>query len=294
MVKKKLKNSLIIILLFALIFSNIPIASASIITINIEGSNVSESIFVSIYQNFTSLPEMEFEVDGYSYPHLKNALSDAIKAKLDEAAIDNLNFSFKQNMNWINITGSFEVSNIMEKEEENLKINCVWKSFKIIDELQIENSSFNCVGISKLMPFLEAHKDSESARFFSPFYTPVSYENAIYALENICLLDFELLEIPVQEWEKSFLVGSQRTRWYLGPLQSGYLRIEKSIINQTINHVVESYMNAQILVSGHANAENDIIIFDIGEGRSEIIMIAIISSLAIIGIVGYLIERRFR
>ncbi len=275
---------------FTILFQ-IPATSASKITINIEEDFVTTKIHSSIFQNITSLQNIEITIDDSNNPELKNVLEGAIS---NDVNVDEASFTLKQSENWINLSGSFKISNVIEKEKNLLKINCSWRSFKISDELIFKNQSFNKVGINKLAPAIQIYNNSENVEFYSPFYTPITFPTAYNKLSNVSLLNFEELDKPLPEWDNNFNTSAMTTQWRMNQSQYLYLRVEVIEHNITKKYLVQNFIEAEITAPNYANTRGDMIIIDVSKGEDEFLMIGIVSALALIGFVGYFLERKIR
>ncbi|MCW3975134.1 MAG: hypothetical protein NWE86_02685 [Candidatus Bathyarchaeota archaeon] len=269
--------------------------AASEIGINYEEKDYAiVSINLNIYQNITSLPKIQIEIDDENFPGLKNAFEDAIRKKASNAVTDDIDLSLIQNENWINVSGTLKVFNITDKERDLLKINFAWKSFKVEDELAAGNVSFNKIGLYQLNNLIEKYSESETVEFYSPFYTPISYEKAAKLLGNATILDFEQLEEPLERWGKSFNQNSLKSEWNMEPRQKLYLRIEVVEQNITKIYLIQDSIDAKVSVPYIAYANTDLVILEASSGEREFYMLASIIVLAIAGISGLIISRKFR
>ncbi len=281
-----------------IIFSLILIFQLNYVLASDIGINYKEKDYVivsinsNIYQNITSLPKTQIEIDDNNFPGLKIAFEDTIRKKASNAVTENIDLSLIQNENWINVSGTLKVFNITDKERDLLKINFAWKSFKVEDELAAGNVSFNKIGLYQLNNLIEKYSEAENVEFYSPFYTPISYEKAAQLFGNATVLDFEQLEEPLERWGRSFNQSSLKTEWIMEPRQRIYLRIEVVEQNMTKIYLIQDSIDAKVTVPYNAYANDDLVILEVSSGEREFYMLASIIVLAIVGISGLIISRK--
>lgn len=257
-----------------------------------EGDYTIVSINSNIYQNITSLSEIQIEIDDTNFPRLKTAFEDAIRTKTSNAVADDIDLSLNQNENWMNVSGTLKVLNITEKERDLLKINFSWKSFRVEDELAVGNASLNKIGLYQLSNIIEKYSEAENVEFYSPFYTPISYEKATQLLDNATVLDFELLEDPLEKWGRDFNQSILKTEWKLEPSQRLYLRVEVVEQNITKIYLIQDSIDVKVTVPYNAYAKDDLVILEASSGEREFYMLASIVILAIVGVSGSIIRRK--
>ncbi|KON28143.1 hypothetical protein AC481_02570 [miscellaneous Crenarchaeota group archaeon SMTZ-80] len=250
------------------------------------------SINSNVYQNFTSLSETQISIDNNNFPELKTHFENAIKKKTNSAIIEDVQLTLKQSENWINVSGSFKVMNISNKERDLLRINFTWKSFKIEDALAIKDLSFNKIGLYQFNNLIEKYSEVMNVEFYSPFYTPISFEKANQLLTNATMLDFEPLEDPLERWERSFNRSSLKTEFILEPRQRLYLRVEVVEENITKKYLILDSIGAKITVPYNAYVNDDLVTLEVSSGEREFYMLASIVVLAIAGISGLIISRK--
>ena len=276
-------------------------ASASTITVNIQGQQVHTLIDLSLVQNITALPNVTTTIGSATQSNVSAAFDQALSRANPNAASSGLTVGISSTKGLLNLTCNMDVVGVSQRNGDIVSANMTWLTFKVTSDLRAENLSYNTIGSRYFRPVVAYYANASrfigrpnatitGVTFFvsGTSFNPTQAQN--YA-GNFTMLDFSDLNAALDQWNRTYTLSNNTTTWRYSPIQlfSFDMRIEHK--NVTADYVANYSYSAMISVSGLSRAQGNILLIAVGSGKIEWAMAAIVV-LAILAAI--IVQVRFR
>ncbi len=261
-------------------------ASASNVTVNIQGQQVHTSISLSLVQNITALPNITTTVDSTSQSNLSTAFDQALSHANPNAASSGLSVGITSTKASLNLTCTLDVTGVSQRNGDIVSVNMTWLPFNVTSDLRAENFSYNTIGSRYFRPAV-AYYANASRLVGSPnatingvtFFVNGTSFNPTQAQDyvgNFTMLDFGYLSPTLNQWNRTYTLTNNTTTWRYSPPQlfNFDMRIQRK--NVTADYVASYGYSAMISVSGLSRAQGNTILVSVGTGGMEWIMAALV------------------
>jgi len=261
-------------------------ASASNVTVNIQGQQVHTSISLSLIQNITALPSITATVESATQSNLSAAFDQGLSRANPNAASSGLSVGISSTKASLNVTCTMDVSGVSQRNGNIVSVNMTWLAFNVTSDLRAGNLSYNTIGTRYFAPVLAYYANASrlvgrpnatlnGVTFFvnGTSYNPTQAQN--YA-DNFTMLQFGSLEPTLDQWNRTYTLTNNTTTWRYSPPQlfNFDMRIDRK--NVTTDYTANYGYSAMISVSGLSRAQGRIILVDVGTGEMEWVMAAIV------------------
>lgn len=266
---------------------------ASKLAIDLQNHTAHVTISSSLNQNFTKFEDRTITVTGRDLDVAKEALERAVKARLDGAIVSDLTIGISVTETNLNVTAAFNLSNVSSISGRIAKVDCVWKSFDVPDDLASQGVSYNMVGKAYVQPKILLYVNSTWARFYLNETIPVFAPTAANIAGNATLLDFSILSKPLDSWNMSMNLEKQETVWFFPALKLLDLRATVEEPNATRNYYSMIEVSSEIVGPTFATVTGDIITLT-ETGFEEPLMLDSVVAIVAITVCIYMYQRRVR
>lgn len=261
-------------------------ASASSISVNIQGQQVHASISLSLVQNITTLPPITTRVDSTTQSNLSAAFDQGLSHANPDAASSGLSVGITSTKASLNLTCAMDVSGVSQRNGDIVSVNMTWLAFNVTSDLRVENMSYNTIGNRYFRPVVAYYANASrfvgrpnatisGVTFFvnGTSFNPTQAQN--YA-GNFTMLEFGSLRPTLDQWNRTYTLTNDTTTWRYSPPQlfSFDMRIQRG--NMTAHYLASYGYNAMISVSGVSRAQGQTILIEVGTGEIEWVMAAIV------------------
>ena len=261
-------------------------ASASNITVSIQGQQVHTSISLSLVQNITALPNITTTVDSASQSNLSAAFDQGLNRVNPNAVSSGLSVGITSTKGSLNLTCTMDVSGVSQRNGDIVSVNMTWLAFNVTSDLRAENLSYNTIGSSYFRPVVAYY--ANASRFVGrpnstiggvTFFVNGTSLNPTQAQNyagNLTMIDFSGLSPMLDQWNRTYTLTNNTTIWRYSPPQlfSFDMRIQRK--NVTADYVANYGYSAMISVSGLSRAQGHTILIDVGTGKIQWVMAAIV------------------
>jgi hypothetical protein len=278
--------------------------SAADITITLEKEHVQAKMSLSVHQNMTKFPNEATTLDASHDPNMASAFDKALKETNSSASFSALSMGVASSATWLNLTLIMNIAGTTEKRGDIAYANMTWKSFRTQTDLQAGGLSYNTVGSRYLRPVLDfyvnASKFEESPNatvkavtFFVNGTQSVPGTVAANSVGNFTVLDFSSLNVPLDQWNRTYSLSNNTTSWRHAPrtILNASVRIQE--LNKTFTIFSKYAFAAEVTVPGLAQAQGNLLRVDVGSGQEEWIMGGVVVlAIALAVIVQIMFRRR--
>ena len=276
-------------------------ASASNVSITVEGQQIHATYALSLVQNVTALPNVVTSVDSTSDSNVSAVFAQALRSVNPSATPSNLSIELVATHDDLNLTCTFDVLGVSQRKGDLLNVNMTWLPFIVRSDLRAQNFSFNTIGSRYLRPVVTFY--ANASRFVGrpnvtitgvTFFvngTSVGPPAAQDYLGNFTTLNFGDVSPTVSQWNRTYTLTNNTTTWRYFPskLLNFDMRIERR--NVTLDYIATYGYNVTISVPGVGRTLGSVLLVDVGMGHTELMM-AVIVILAIVSTV--FVQLRYR
>ena len=261
---------------------------ASKVSIEVQEGTAHVTVSSSMNQNFTVLQSHVIDLGGQDLTLARDAFEKAIKAKLNDATVSNFTVRITTTETKLNLTASFNVHNISSVSGDMMKVNLVWRSFNIPNNLVSQNISYNLVGQTYIEPIVLSYANSSWARFYLNENQSVFYQDAANAAGNATLVDFRALSKPLTSWNRTLDLEKQETTWFLPTAKILDLKMTVQEPNQTKSYYSVIDISSNIVGPSFATISGDAVVWSKNTIDEPLMFAIVIIVLAIsLGIYAY-------
>lgn len=276
-------------------------ASASNVSITVEGQQIHATYALSLVQNVTALPNVLTSVDSTSDSNVSAVFAQALRSVNPSATPSNLSIELVATHDDLNLTCTFDVLGVSQRTGDLLNVNMTWLPFIVRSDLRAQNFSFNTIGSRYLRPVVTFY--ANASRFVGrpnatitgvTFFvngTSVGPPAAQDYLGNFTTLNFGDVSPTVSQWNRTYTLTNNTTTWrdFPSKLLNFDMRIERR--NVTLDYIATYGYNVTISVPGVGRTLGSVLLVDVGMGHTELMM-AVIVILAIVSTV--FVQLRYR
>jgi hypothetical protein len=301
----------VLVLIVASVYAG-PVSAADI-AITFDKEQVRAKMLLSVHQNMTAFPSELLNVGSgdYSLPHtsrdpaLFSAIQDALKATNSSASFSSMNLRVASSASWLNLTLSMDLIGVSERRGDVVFVNTTWKAFHAQADLRAGNVSYNTIGSTYLRPVLDFYVNAskfedrpnatvKAVTFFVNGTESVAGTNAANLVGNFTVLDLRFLNVPLEEWTRTYGLFNNTTSWRYTPpvMLNASVRVQE--LNRTFTIFSYYAYDAEITVPGLAQAQGSIVRADVGTGQKEWIMTGVVVLAVVLAIVVQIMFRRRR
>jgi hypothetical protein len=285
---------LAICLLTVLAFSwSVAIARASSVNYTIHDGKVSVELSLQFYQNATAMPTLSEKFTGAAAQDLTSAIEEALKSKVNGISISSLSGELISSSDWINASIRFDVSGVASESGSVLNVNCSWITFKVPNDLRLENVSYNTIGSTYIKPAFEKYASFDKPPLnetvedvaYQFGVEPVPTVEAAERAGNTTLLDFSYLSSRVEGWRMAYNYTRGSTRWVYERIPVAEMLMIVTPRGENPFIVAASYAyNATLSVDGLAQAHGEIITTEVSGGYEPLLMLAVVIATFIVAV----------
>jgi len=271
-------------------------ASAADITISFDRQTLQARMHLAVHQNMTQFGNESVTVDAAQDPALAAAFTEALKEADSHAGYSALTTTVWSNATWLNLTVAMTLTGASDKRGDIAAVNTTFRAFNVSANLRVGNFSYNTLGKEYFRPVADFYVNASkfendpnatirAITFFVNETQSVPGPDAANYVGNFTVLDFRALNVPLDEWQRTFDLGNNTTTWtYTPPVQLG-AEIRASELNQSLTLFANYAYSAEVVVPGLAQAEGNIVRVDVGSGQKEWIMVAVVVVLLALAVV---------
>jgi hypothetical protein len=262
-------------------------AHASDVSITIENEQVQASFSLSLEQNMTELPSQSDTLNIASNDQLSSAFQSAFTNADPGSVPRDLTLKINSVGNWLNVSTTMTVSGVSVRNGDVLSANMTWKDLYIPSDLRSGNLSYNTIGSRYFRPVATFY--SNASKYVSRpnatitgvnFFvnkTSVSGTAAESYLGNFTLFDFRSLNSSLTHWTRTYTLLNNTTRWRYAPPEPLDISLEVQRFNRTTTMFARYGYEAEITVKGIARAQGNVLLFDVGTGQKEWVMVGVLA-----------------
>lgn len=256
---------------------------------------------------------MSLSLSGPDLSSFNSSLQKAIQTTVSGVTVDALSVQVNSNsptyscpttapcpVQWFNLTAQFNVNENPSIQGGEATYDLSWKTFRIIDDLQATNQSFNIIGekylVAALIPLVNFPNGLGRSMGVTIGRLPVSNVTYVTPTRNIFLLDTSLLATPLENWDLTRDLAAGTQTWTspdtLGFNAQGALRFTEASSITSFNYIARLDFSASISAPIGAFASQNRLSVDATGNLWEktYFSIAIVSLLVLLATI--LIERR--
>lgn len=275
--------TILLLLVLSSIFA-VPVSAADV-TFTIQKESVQTRMTMTLHQNITALPTQTSTItksDSDSFA----VFSQALRARDSNATLTDLQINIASTPNLLNITVALTISGVAQRHGDVSTVDVAWKAFNVTADLQSGNLSYNLIGKKYFRPIYTFYANA-SKYIGSPNATitgisflnqtqAVSANQALEIAGNSTLLNFKPLDVPLDQWTTAYNLSNDTTTWRYSPtpLLADSIKVQQG--NQTKLLNAQYGYTAEVVASGLARANGNILLVDVGSGVREWMMAGII------------------
>jgi hypothetical protein len=290
---------ILLIVIFAVLI--VPTSASSVsMTIDKKLGQVQAIFRLSLQQNITQLPNQTSALNLSNDPQLASSFSNALKAN-STAVPSDVTMDITSKGTSLSITTIMTVSGVSQRRGDILAVDMGWKGFNVTADLRAGNLSYNTMGSRYFLPVVDFYTNAtKSASRPNATITGVSFfinrtsvgpRTAENYAGNFTIFDFTDLKSPLEQWQRTYSLSNDTTKWQYAPLQRFDFAIATQHQNRTTVFDASYAYDAEITVSGLARAHGDTLMVDAGTGQREWIMAGIIAIAIVLAIATQLLFR---
>lgn len=293
----------ILVLVLASVYAA-PVSAANI-TITFDKEQLQAKMILSVHQNMTSFPNQMVTLDGSRDTNISSAFNEALRKVAGSASFSALTLGVASNPAWLNLTITMGVTGVTERQGDIAAANMTWKAFNVSADLRAGDLSYNKAGTRYLRPVLAFYENAsrfetnpnatiKAVTFFVSGNQSVPGTLAANQLGNFTVLNFSSLNVPLEQWNRTYSLSNNTTSWRYAPpaMLNASVRIQE--LNKTFTISSRYAYTAEVTVTGLAQAQGNMLREDIGSGQREWIMTGVVVLAVALAIVVQIMFRRRR
>jgi hypothetical protein len=262
----------------------IPVHAAGV-TISAQNDQLQMKMILSLNQNMTTLPTTTLSLDASQDSSLHSAFANALQQADPSSQLSNLTLQIVSRSEWLNVTATMVVSGVSNVNGDVATFNSTWKSFDVATDLSAQNLSYNTVGSVYLRPVIDYYVNASkyelkpnatitAVTFFSNETSVPGYRLA-NQVGNFTLFDFSPLNVPLEQWNKTYNIQNDTTTWRYTPPQPLAVSLSATRgLNNTFQIFANYGYDAEIVLPGVAQGTGNTLLVGVGSGHREEAMIA--------------------
>lgn len=220
-------------------------------------------------------------------PNLSIAFTEAFRKANPAASISDLALTVNSTKAWLNLTATMGISGVYETRGDTSAVSTTWKAFNTSADLRTGNLSYNAVGRKYLRPVIDFYVNAskfenrpnatiKAVTFFVNGTQSVAGDVAANQVGNATVLDFRSLDVPLEQWTRTYELANNTTTWRYTPMAPLAASVQATRLNRTIEIFSDFSYNAEVTVAGLARAAGNTLLIDVGTGQKEWVMAGIV------------------
>ena len=262
----------------------VPVHAAGV-TISVQNGQFQMKMILSLNQNMTTLPTTTLSLDASQDSSLHSAFANALQQADPSAQLSNLTLQIISTNDWLNVTATMVVSGVSTVNGDVAAFNSTWKSFDVATDLSAQNLSYNTVGSVYLRPVVDYYVNASNyelkpnatitaVTFFSNETSVPGYRLA-NQVGNFTLFDFSPLNVPLEQWNKTYNIQNDTTTWRYTPPQALAVSLSGTRgLNNTFQIFANYGYDAEMVLPGVGQGSGNTLLVGVGSGHREEVMIA--------------------
>ncbi|MGO9643459.1 MAG: hypothetical protein ACLPY5_01790 [Candidatus Bathyarchaeia archaeon] len=262
----------------------VPVHAAGV-TISVQNGQFQMKMILSLNQNMTTLPTTTLSLDASQDSSLHSAFANALQQADPSAQLSNLTLQIISTNDWLNVTATMVVSGVSTVNGDVATFNSTWKSFDVATDLSARNLSYNTVGSVYLRPVVDYYVNASNyelkpnatitaVTFFSNETSVPGYRLADQ-VGNFTLFDFSPLNVPLEQWNKTYNIQNDTTTWRYTPPQALAVSLSGTRgLNNTFQIFANYGYDAEMVLPGVGQGSGNTLLVGVGSGHREEVMIA--------------------
>ena len=255
------------------------------VTISAQNGQLQMKMVLSLNQNMTTFPTRTLSLNASQDTSLRSAFANALQQADPSAQLSSLTLQITSTSDWLNVTATMGVSGVSTVNGDVATFNSTWKSFDVATDLSAQNLSYNAVGSVYLRPVVDYYVNASkyelkpnatitAVTFFSNETSVPGYRLA-NQVGNFTLFDFSPLNVPLEQWNKTYNIQNDTTSWRFTPPQALMVSLSGTRgLNNTFQIFANYGYDAEILLPGVAQGSGNTLLVGVGSGHREEVMIA--------------------
>jgi hypothetical protein len=240
---------------------------------------------LSVHQNMTKFLNESITLNASQDANMSAAFKDALSKADPSASFSALTIQVWSNSTWLNLTVAMSIAGISERTGNIAAVNATWKAFNVTADLRAGNLSYNTVGREYFRPVFDFYVNAtkfendpnatvKAVTFFLNETQSVPGPDAANTVGNFTVLNFRSLEVPLDQWTRTYNLSNNTTTWQYTPPVMLAASISAAERNKTITKFANYSYSAEAMVPGLAQATGNLLRVDVGTGQNELIMTA--------------------
>jgi len=255
------------------------------VTISVQNGQLQMQMILSLNQNMTTLPTRTLSLDASQDSSLHSAFENALQQADPSTQLSSLTLQITSKSDWLNVTATMGVSGVSTVNGDVATFNSTWKSFDVATDLSAQNLSYNAIGSVYLRPVIDYYVNASkyelkpnatitAVTFFSNETSVPGYRLADQ-VGNFTLFDFSPLNVPLEQWNKTYNIQNNTTTWRYTPPQALAVSLSGTRgLNNTFQIFANYGYDAEIVLPGVAQGSGNTLLIGVGSGHREEAMIA--------------------
>ena len=255
------------------------------VTISVQNGQLQMQMILSLNQNMTTLPTRTLSLDASQDSSLHSAFANALQQADPSTQLSSLTLQITSKSDWLNVTATMGVSGVSTVNGDVATFNSTWKSFDVATDLSAQNLSYNAIGSVYLRPVIDYYVNASkyelkpnatitAVTFFSNETSVPGYRLADQ-VGNFTLFDFSPLNVPLEQWNKTYNIQNNTTTWRYTPPQALAVSLSGTRgLNNTFQIFANYGYDAEIVLPGVAQGSGNTLLVGVGSGHREEAMIA--------------------
>ena len=255
------------------------------VTISVQNGQLQMKMILSLNQNITTLPTRTLSLNASQDSSLRSAFANALQQADPSAELSSLTLQIVSTSDWLNVTATMGISGVTTLNGDMATFNSTWKSFDVATDLSAQNLSYNAVGSVYLRPVVDYYVNASkyelkpnavitAVTFFSNETSVPGYRLA-NQVGNFTLFDFLPLNVPLEQWNKTYNIQNNTTNWRYTPPQALAVSLSGTRgLNNTFQMFANYGYDAEIVLPGVAQGSGNTLVVGVGSGHREVAMIA--------------------
>ena len=300
-----MRPAAVVIVLMVLLSIYTAPASAPDVILTVEKEQVRVKLALSLHQNMTQFPNQTGPLNAAEVSDASRTISQSMKKGSPAVGLSDLTLDLNSTRTWLNLTATMNVSGVSERKGDILAVDSTWKAFNVSADLRAGNLSYNAVGIRYLRPVVDFYANAskfesnpnatiKAVTFFMNETQSVAGEEAANQAGNFTVFDFRSLDIPLEQWNRTYNVQNNTTNWRYAPPPLLGMSVRAEISNKSLEIFSEYSYSAEISVPGLARAEGQMVYMDVGTGQKEWVMAGVVIAALVLAVVSQFLLRARR
>lgn len=250
----------------------------------------------------TKFPKVSTTIDASSDENMSSAFTRALRNVDPSASFSAVTVRLSSSDYWLNLTIALTVTGTTQAQGDIAVANTTWRAFNITSDLRAGNLSYNTLGTRYFRHVVDFYVNASkiadrpnatirAVTFFVNETQSVPGPEAANAVGNFTVLDFRSLNVPLDQWNRTYTLPNDTTTWRYTPPLMLAASVHADQLNKSITLFSHYGYNAEIIVPGLAHATGNVVRVDIGSGQKEWIMMGVVILAVVVALAAQLLFR---